>query len=134
MAKHQIKKRILLIDDEAGFAALLRLNLEKTGDYEVQIENKGSKGFSAAQNFRPDLILLDVIMPDMDGGSVAALLKTDEALREIPIIFLTAILSTEESHVLGGTLAGYPCIPKPVSPEEVIALIEECLLKNEQRG
>ena len=123
------KKRILVIDDEATFTHLLKLNLERTGEFEVKEENRGSLGLETAREFKPDLILLDVIMPDMDGSSVAALIKTDEKLRNIPVLFLTAVLSREESHVMGGTLAGYPCIPKPASPEDVIALIENNLIK-----
>ncbi len=129
MSKHTSKKRILLIDDEPGFTTLLKLNLEKTGDYEVWIENTGGQGLSAAQSFRPDLILLDVIMPDVDGSSVAALIKTHKETRDIPILFLTAVLSKKESEAAGGTLVGYPCISKPVSPEEVIASIEDHLVK-----
>ena len=62
------RKRILVIDDEASFTRNLKLNLEETGEYEVREENKGTEGLTAAREFRPDLILLDVIMPDMAGG------------------------------------------------------------------
>ncbi len=121
------KKRILVIDDEYRFATLLKLNLEKTGTYEVRTEKEGKKGLAAAQAFKPDLILLDLIMPDIDGGSVAAQIKAVEETRHTPILFLTAVMTKEETQQQGGTLSGYPCIPKPVSPEEISAVIEKYL-------
>ena len=121
------KKKILVIDDERHFTTLLKLNLEKTGAYEVKTVNEGALGLAAAQEFKPDLILLDVIMPDIDGGSVAAQIRADERLRETPILFLTAILSKEESSQKEGRLSGTPCIAKPVSPEELSSGIAEHL-------
>ena len=64
------KKRILIIDDEAGFTRMVKLNLEKTGQFEVREENKATYALAAAREFKPDLIILDVIMPTMDGGDV----------------------------------------------------------------
>ncbi|MBI3615076.1 MAG: response regulator [Candidatus Omnitrophica bacterium] len=123
------KKRILVIDDEHRFTTLLRLNLEKTGFYEVRTENEGKKGLAAAQEFKPDLILMDVIMPDIDGGSVAAQIKADAAMKAVPILFLTAILTKDESRQKEGRIAGYPCVAKPVTPEDLCAVIEEHLRK-----
>ena len=62
------KKRILLVDDEPSITRLLKLNLEQTGDYEVATENVSKAALATAEEFRPDLILLDVMMPDLDGG------------------------------------------------------------------
>src|SRR6185503_7898156 len=84
------KKRVLVIDDEASFARMVKLNLEKTGEFEVRVENKANYAVSTAREFRPDLILLDVIMPAMDGGDVSNQIKRDRTLRDIPLIFLTA--------------------------------------------
>ena len=65
------KKRILLVDDEPAFTRLMKLNLECNSAYEVKVENDGGKALAAARAYRPDLIFLDVIMPDVDGGQVA---------------------------------------------------------------
>ncbi len=117
------KKRILLIDDEPRFTHVLKLNLEETGAYEVRAENKGSQGLAAAKEFKPDLILLDVIMPGMDGGDVASEIQSDDKLKNTPIVFLTAVAKKKEE----GIIAGRPFIAKPVTVQEVIACIEKNL-------
>jgi two-component system OmpR family response regulator len=121
------KKRILVIDDEAGFTRLLRLNLEATGDYEVREENSGPNGFAAAREFKPDLILLDVMMPGMDGGAVAARLQADAHLKSVPLVFLTAAVKKEEVGAHGGVIGGFPFIAKPVGVSGVIEVIEKNL-------
>ncbi len=119
------KKRILLIDDEPSFTRMLRLNLEKAGGYEVREENRGSQGLATAREFKPDLILLDVIMPDADGGEVAAQIKADRNLKDTPIVFLTAVVSKKEEGLIGGR----PFLAKPVGVKEVIDCIERHLAK-----
>src|SRR6266540_606550 len=99
-------KRILVVDDEPSVTRNLKLNLEFDGAYDVFTENHATNTLTAARIFRPDLILLDVIMPDMDGGDVAARLQADPLLRNTPVIFLTAIVSNEETdghEMLSGT-------------------------------
>lgn len=120
-----LKKRVLLVDDEPSFTHVLRLNLEKGGVYEVREENSGARALDAAREFHPDIILLDVIMPDMDGGSVASQIQAEEELRGTSIVFLTAVLSKREVPAGGSRLKFIPCIAKPVSAEEIIACIEE---------
>jgi CheY-like chemotaxis protein len=97
-----ITKRILVVDDDSSVTRNLKLNLESGGGYEVLGENHAANALIAARNFRPDLILLDVIMPGMDGGDVAARLRADPLLRDTPIIFLTAIVSNDVSRQAGG--------------------------------
>ena len=71
------KSRILVVDDEKVTTRLLRMTLEQTGKYEVRAENDSRVVVQAALEFHPDLVVLDVIMPDMDGGDVAAALRED---------------------------------------------------------
>ena len=94
------KKKILVVDDEASITRLLKLNLEKTGAYSVRTENEGIKTVEAAREFKPDLILLDVMMPDIDGGDVAAKLQADGLLNDVPLVFLTAAVKKEELDAL----------------------------------
>ena len=82
-----MKKRILVVDDEPALTRMVKLNLERTGSYEVRTENQGSKAVQAAREFKPDLIFLDVMMPDMSGDEVSAQLKEDEELSRIKFIF-----------------------------------------------
>ena len=83
-----VQKKILVVDDEPTITRLLKLNLEKTGAYLVREENLGGKAHLAARDFKPDLILLDVMMPDMDGPSTLRVLQQQGVT--IPVIFLTA--------------------------------------------
>ncbi len=119
------KKRILIIDDEESFTQLVKWNLEAAGKYEVRAENKGSLGLLAAKQFRPDLILLDLVMPDMGGGEVSYQLKSDEETKNIPIVFLTGIITKEEAVAREGLISGHQVIVKPVHTEELIDVIEK---------
>jgi len=117
------KKRILLIDDDLSFTRLLKLNLEETGAYEVRAENRGSEGLAAARQFKPDLIFLDVVMPDTSGLAVAFQIEADRKLKNTPTVFLTAVAKKEDQAIT----AGRPLLAKPVSVEEVIDCIKEHL-------
>ena len=123
------KKRILLVDDETSFTRLLKLNLEQTDDYEVRVENWAEDALMAAREFRPDLVLLDVMMPRMIGGGVAALLRADASLKETPIVFLSASVGKKWVQEHQGIVGGFPFIAKPASVEEVTACIEQHLLE-----
>lgn len=121
------KKRILIIDDEAILTRLLALNLEHAGPYEVRTENQATQGLATALAFRPDLILLDVVMPGMSGGEVAAQISAHPRLCDTPIAFMTAIVSKQEAEQQGGLIGGHPFIAKPVSVEELVMFIEQHL-------
>jgi len=125
------KKRILIVDDEASFARMVKLNLEKTGQFEVRVENKATYAVAAAREFHPDLILLDVIMPNMDGGDVSNQIKRDRHLRNTPIIFLTATVSKHEAGDGGLNSGGELFLAKPVSVEALIQCINERVRKPE---
>ena len=119
------KTRILIIDDEPGFTRMVKLNLEKTGEFEVREENRAPNALVAAREFKPDLILLDVIMPTMDGGDVYAHLRKDRQLKNTPVLFLTATVSKNEAGSHGLTSGGALFLAKPVSVEGLIQRIRE---------
>ena len=118
------KKRILVVDDEPSVTRLLKLNLEQTGDYEVRELNAGAKTVEIARVFKPDLVLLDVMMPEMDGGEVAAELQKDSKLKRTPIVFLTAAVNEEEVKASKGRIGGFPFIAKPLNVKSLIEAIE----------
>src|ERR1043165_384966 len=124
------KKRILLVDDEVGFTRLLKLNLEQRADYEVRVENWADKALHAAREFRPDLVLLDVIMPRMIGNDVAASLREDALLKGTPIVFLSAVGGRKNAEPPTRLPGGIPWLRKPPSLEELIAGIERHLPKD----
>jgi DNA-binding response OmpR family regulator len=121
------KKRILIVDDEPSITQLLRLNLEKSGQYTVRTENAASQVLSALQEFKPDLILLDVMMPGMDGGTLAGKIQALRAFKQVPIIFLTAAVRQEELDARNGVIGGFPYIAKPLNVKGVISIIEKHL-------
>ena len=123
------KKKILLVDDEEAFGRMVKLNLEKTGEYEVEIETKGAGALDAVKEFRPDLILLDIVMPDVDGAEIGRQIMSEETLKNIPLVFLTAIVREEEVVSQGGIIGGYPFISKPVTTKKLIECIEKNIRK-----
>ena len=119
------KKRVLVIDDEPSITRTMKVNLERTGVYTVGTENHAPHALAAARQFQPDLIFLDVMMPDMDGGEVAGEIQSDPALRHVPIVFLTAIVSKNETGGEYLESGGQTFIAKPVSLDALIKCIEE---------
>ncbi len=119
------KKKILFVDDETSITRTAKLNLEKLGRYVVRTENKASGALHAAREFKPDIIFLDVMMPEMDGGEVAALLQTDPTLKSIPVIFLTAIVTKEEIGKDTTVKGGEKFMAKPINLDALVKCIEE---------
>jgi DNA-binding response OmpR family regulator len=114
---------VLVIDDEAPIRLLCRVNLEAEGAKVLEAEN-GRTGIEVAKFERPDAILLDVMMPGLDGWSVAGELLEDEATRRIPIIFLTARADVRD-RARGLGAGGLDYITKPFNPVELAALVED---------
>ncbi|MFC1665140.1 response regulator transcription factor [Pseudomonadota bacterium] len=124
-----MKKRILVVDDEVTLTRMVKLNLERTGNYEVRTENKGSQALQAAREFNPDLVFLDVMMPDMSGDEVCAQIKEDSQLADVAIVFMTAIVTKAETDELGSNIGGREFLAKPAKTEEMISMIENLLRK-----
>jgi CheY-like chemotaxis protein len=120
----QDKKKILLVDDDVTFTRLVKLYLEETDRFEVRVENKGLNGLHTARAMHPDLILLDIVMPDREGSEIASDLKSDPVTDTIPIVFMTGTVVDEELPS-DGRIGGYPFLAKPVRMEELLRCIEE---------
>jgi two-component system, OmpR family, response regulator len=121
------KKQIFVVDDQPRNTRLLKLYLEQTNDYVVREENNPKAAVLAAEHFRPDLILLDVMMPGMDGGELASRLQASPVLKGVPIIFLTSAVTKQEVAAGGGQLGGFPFLAKPVVLSEVLACLKHHL-------
>ena len=118
-------KKVLIIDDEENFCKLIKKNIEKTGEFEVYMATNGDEGVKLARKIKPDLILLDIVMPGMDGGDVAALIRDDETIKDIPIVFLTAIVREEESSSQPSFTRGYSLLAKTATLGELLACIKK---------
>ena len=120
------ERRILIVDDQWDSTHLVKILLEKIGSYCVLEENDAAKAHKSARDFRPDLILLDIMMPHRDGRDVAAQMEADPAMQRTPIIFLTALVTKAEAKA-GFHIQGHPVLAKPVNISELIKRIEENL-------
>jgi CheY-like chemotaxis protein len=121
------KKRILVVDDRASNTRLMKLSLEATNDYLVREENDSKAALATAEEFQPHLILLDVMMPGMDGGELAACFQGNSRLKAVPIVFLTAAVTKGEVAASGGLRGGFPFLAKPVVLSEVVACLKHHL-------
>jgi CheY-like chemotaxis protein len=120
------KRRILIVDDDANSTHLVKILLERSGPYLVLEENDATQAHQTARSFKPDLVLLDVAMPKKDGGEVAAQIQADHELHNTPIIFLTALVTTNEAKS-GLHIQGNSFVAKPINIPELIGAIEQRL-------
>ncbi|HUI05906.1 MAG TPA: response regulator [Verrucomicrobiae bacterium] len=118
------KKRILVIDDDIHATRMLKVGLEKGGPFEVREVNRGVEALRVAQEFRPDAVLLDVCIPDVEGSEIAFQIANQAGLRTTPIVFLTSIVSERELAEKQGIIGGHRYIAKPTRLEKVIAYLE----------
>lgn len=116
---------ILIIEDEEDIADLVAFNLQRS-DYDVTIANDGLKGLAVALNTRPDLIVLDLMMPGMDGLRLFKELRREEKTRKIPVIMLTARGQTEDK-IQGLELGADDYMTKPFSPKELVLRVKNLL-------
>jgi CheY-like chemotaxis protein len=126
------KVKILCVDDEPKFTRMMRFNLEKTGFYKVQEVNDAKQVVETAEQFKPDLIMLDVMMPEMDGGDVDTRLKSHPLLKDVPVIFVTAVVAQSEASRQGCSSGGLLFLAKPVTLDVLIETIETNLRKGSQ--
>jgi two-component system alkaline phosphatase synthesis response regulator PhoP len=124
------KKRILVVDDEPDFSMIVKKNLEKEG-FEVELAYDGADGLSKVKSNPPDAIVLDVMMPEMDGYKVCSILKGDKKYSDIPIVLLTAVAShvtsTRYSHYDGMSTEADDYLPKPASSEQIAESVKRLL-------
>ena len=124
------KKKILLVDDDPDFVEAVKVIVE-SGGYAVRVASDGKEGLEAVAADRPDLIILDVMMPVMDGHEACAKLKGNKETADIPIILLTAVAdrvtTSTYTHrdMLESEAEDY--MPKPVEPKELLELIKSWL-------
>lgn len=120
-----MKKRILFIEDEIDLARLVGFRLEEEG-YEVSVAYDGQEGLAKAQEGHPDLILLDLMLPKMNGYKICALLKSDPAYSKIPIIIFTARAQQADRN-MSKKVGADAYITKPFEADELINAIEKLL-------
>jgi len=120
------KSRVLIVDDNSRFARSAQLFLEQTGNYFACALNDPRRALETARSFKPDLVLVDLIMPQADGLEVATQLEADWALHEVPIVFVTALITPEEARA-GRRIDGHRIVAKPVRSSDLLRIVEENL-------
>src|SRR2546423_519190 len=104
------KTKVLIVDDEPSFTRLLKLNFHHTGRYMAETVNDATEAVQVAERFAPDIVLLDVMMPGLDGSEVADRLHALPRFHNLPIIFLTAAVKKQEVASRGGVCGGIPFV------------------------
>ncbi|MDG1429117.1 MAG: response regulator transcription factor [Crocinitomicaceae bacterium] len=123
-------KSVLIIDDEADIRDILTYNLKKDG-FDVLTAENGQSGIEKAKAAQPDIIILDVMMPEMDGIEVCQILRSDESTKNILICFLTA-RSEDYSQIAGLDAGADDYVSKPVKPRVLVSRIKAILRRNQQ--
>ena len=124
-------KKILMVDDDVDFCAAVKILFESKKSYEVVLAYDGKEGLEKARSVRPDLVILDVMMPEMNGYDVCVVLKADPELSRIPVILLTAVdqamFKTAYTKEMGLMTEADDYIAKPVDSTELVRRVEELL-------
>jgi DNA-binding response OmpR family regulator len=126
-----VKRKILVTDDEMPVVQIIKTNLELEG-YEVLTASNGEEALQQVEAEKPDLIILDVMMPKMDGWEVLSRLKSNPATEDIPVVMLTALSQIEDMD--RGARLGNDCyLTKPFEPEELLAVVKRLLVAVEEQ-
>jgi len=120
-----MKKKVLVVDDEADFLKILKINLEETNNYEVLTLSSANDIVSQVHIFKPDIILLDILMPGIDGIETCEMLNKDPMGEHIPIIMLSALdKDVDKLKTFKAGVTDY--LVKPIKKEDLISKIEKC--------
>ncbi|MGA2325659.1 MAG: response regulator [Bryobacteraceae bacterium] len=120
-----MRRRIAIIEDEADIVEMVRYNFRKEG-FEVESFTRGREGLEYLRRNPPDLLLLDIMLPDQDGFSICRQLRADERLKELPVVFLTA-RGEEVDRIVGLEIGADDYVVKPFSPRELVARVKAIL-------
>ena len=117
------KTRVLIVDDDVNLSRLSAMILENSGSYEVLTEDDSRRALAVARQFKPEIMLLDVDMPEKSGGELADEAERDPYLRNVPILFLTGLLSKTEAGQDAIESGGRSFLAKPVMPDVLLGCV-----------
>ena len=124
-------KRILVVDDEPVVAGIIGEVFQTTGLYEVRVVTDPFNATEVGREFLPDIVVLDIVMPGMDGGEVLTSLRADPSMADVPVVFLTGLVSESEVGHIGGRTGDAPVVAKPVRPSVLRAVVADQLSRGE---
>lgn len=120
------KKRILIVDDEEEALNHLKNILQRAG-YQAISTTKGLEVLNLARLHRPDLIIIDIYLPDLEGSEVAARLREDAQCMNIPIVFLSGVVINKEDKLSGEKFGRHYILAKPVTPKEILDMVKKAI-------
>ena len=123
-------KKILVVDDEPYIVKTLAARLKANG-FDVFTANDGVQGFAKVKEVMPDLIIVDVMMPNMDGPTMVENLRSESSTSHIPVIFLTALVKKEEEKAQKNLIGGNYFMAKPYNPTELLIMVKKLLDKKD---
>lgn len=121
------RKKLLLVDDDPNILKMLKLKLEKSGRFSVIATDNGAGVVSMVKNSSVDLVISDIDMPEMSGGEISAALQADPATVNIPLIFLSSLISKSEATEAGGVIGGHRVVSKTMKVGDLVKAIEDVL-------
>lgn len=125
--------RVLVIDDDHDALALIKTRLENTGRFKVSTADSGETGIDLARDLEPDLIICDIYMPGMGGADVAAALADDDELRDVPLLFLSALVKPDDVRAHNGRIGGWPMASKEETIHSIVRRIDGLLHRSRGR-
>lgn len=120
------KKKILVVEDELTSQQLIQFHLNNTEEYEVKILADGRQTLAVANKYSPDLILLDIIIPETSGIEISRELASEANLKDIPVVFITSLVTEDEVASQDGVFYDRPCLAKPITKDKLL----NCVRKN----
>lgn len=121
------KNKLMIVDDDEDITSLLKIKLENTNRYQVVTTNRETEAVDLARRDCPDLILLDIDMPNISGGDIAKLLSKTESTKNIPILFSSSLVTKADTDIKGKSIGGHAMVSKSIKTSELIAIIDELM-------
>ena len=125
-----VVKKILIIDDEKEFCFFIKKNLEKSRNFKVYTCWNSQVGIELIKELRPDIILLDIVMPRVSGQEIVAYLKKEDACKHIPVIYLTALVTPKETHSIKCFSGDVRVVAKPAPMSVLLPIIDQTIRQN----
>lgn len=119
-------KKILVVEDEEKVLSFI-CNILRYADYDVISASNGATALKLALTQKPDLVVLDIVLPDMSGGDIVRALAGNDITQDIPILYLTGIVAKNEEAILGNKTGKHRLLAKPTTREELLAVVNEIL-------
>jgi DNA-binding response OmpR family regulator len=115
--------KVLIVDDQYAFARFVKRKLEAQGSFDVRIENDPKQALATARQYLPDIVILDVVMPGVDGSDIRNQFKLEPPFQSVPILFLTGLVTQQETNACSGVIGGEHFVAKSAHTQELISAI-----------